>query len=97
MDGSRLATSLWERLYRESNDASLLPDRAEAHRRREEADRSPHWLIGRAYREEHRVPPGWGLPGTARSGPQMVRGQGIHGHRAPSVLRRDPPRGSAGD
>lgn len=55
MDGSRLATSLWERLYRESNDASLLPDRAEAHRRREEADRSPHWLIGRAYREEH----GW--------------------------------------
>lgn len=55
MDASRLATSLWERLYREYNDASLLPDRAEAHRRREEADRSPHRLIGRAYREEH----GW--------------------------------------
>lgn len=53
MDGTRLATSLWERVYREYNDACLLPDRAEAHRRREEAERSAHRLIGRAYREEH--------------------------------------------
>jgi len=53
MDGSRLATSLWERVYREYTDANLLPARAVAHRRREEADRSAHRLIGRAYREEH--------------------------------------------
>ena len=97
MDASRLAMSLWERVYREYNDAGLLPDRAEAHHHREEADRSAHRLIGRAYREEHRVPPGWGLPGTAQSDPQMVRGQGVRGQRAPPVLRRDAPHGRAGD